>query len=369
MKLIWLISLLFAVLSNCFAQNCETRTISLMDQSLSETSGLLFMNGVFITFNDSGGQPELYEVDTANGSVQRTVTIQNATNVDWEAITADDDYIYVGDIGNNSGTRTNLKLFKISISDYLSSTIVTAQIINFEYSNQTSFVSQPNDTRFDAEAIANVNGEIILFSKNWKGNMTTYYSIPKAPGTYDISPIDSIQMQGKVTDAVFLPAKNQLFLIGYAIDPFIHTVRNMIGTDIKNGLHYSCFLNVANSIQVEGICSDNDRVFYSSEYFSFSSINLEGELGEITYAMSLGVVESATNKIRVKNSISSFQFESDKFKIKKVEVFDSIGKQKRSEKVNSKSYKLIKDQFTNGYYIIQLGLSNNQTERIKVIID
>jgi hypothetical protein len=369
MKVGLFVSIICCLMGNIFAQDCETRSITLMAQSLSESSGLLFLDGSFVTLNDSGGEAELYEIDTASGTIQRTVTIQNATNVDWDAIVADDNFIYIGDIGNNSGTRTNLKLYKISISDFNTSNSVTAEIINFNYSNQASFISQPNDTRFDAEALAVVNGDLLLFSKNWKGNMSSYYSIPKIPGTYSIAPIDSIQTQGKITDAVYLPTKNQLFLVGYAIEPFVQTIRNISGTDLLNATHYSCLLDVANSIQVEGLCSDGERVFYSSEYFSFSSINLEGEMGEITYAMSLGVIENESSKIKVRNSTDYFQFETENFKIKKVEVFDTLGSLKQTKKTNEKTFTLHKNQYAKGCYIIQLSLSNNQLERIKLIID
>ena len=59
----------------------------------------------------------LYELNVTNGNVSRTVTIQNAANVDWEDICTDDDYIYIGDFGNNSGNRTNLRIYKVLKSD------------------------------------------------------------------------------------------------------------------------------------------------------------------------------------------------------------------------------------------------------------
>lgn len=351
------------------AQDCEVRTVTLLDQSIAETSGLLFLDGNFITFNDSDNEPELYEIDTANGSIQRTVLIQNATNVDWEAITADDDFIYIGDIGNNSGTRTDLRLYKISKSDFFSSNTVTAEIINFEYSNQTNFISEPNNTRFDAEAIANVNGELLLFSKNWKGNMTSYFNIPKVPGTYSLSPIDSIATIGKVTDAVYLPALNQLFFVGYTIEPFVQTLRNVSGIDLVNAEQYSCILDVINSLQVEGICSNGSKIFYSSEHFIFSTLDLESEFGEITYAMSLGVVESNSSQTKIRNANGYFQIETEKYKIKKVDVYDTLGGLKQSNKNNGKVYVLNKNLLAKGYYIIQLSLSNGDIERIKVVLD
>lgn len=369
MKIIFSIVCLLILFRAVNAQNCETRSITILNQTLSETSGMLYLNGAFITFNDSGGEAELYEVDTADGSIHRTVAIQNATNVDWEAITADNDYIYVGDIGNNNGTRTNLKVYKMSISDFESSNSIMAEVINFNYSNQTTFVSESNATRFDAEALAIVDDALLLFSKNWQENTCLYYEVPKLAGNYSISPIDSLQTPGKVTDVVFLPAKNQLYMVGYAIEPFVLTLKSIVGTSLSNAEKYSCTMNVANSIQVEGICAIGNRVFYSSEYFSFGSLDLEGDFGEITYAASLGVIENLSKDITVKNDVNDFYFETTNVKIKQVEVFDTLGKVKISKKTNVKSFTLSKSQFERGCYIVKISLSNNKVDRIKVIIE
>ncbi len=80
---------------------------------IAETSGLVFFDNRLITHNDSGGMNALYEINTGTGNISRTVTIQNATNVDWEDICTDNDYIYIGDFGNNNGNRTNLKIYKV----------------------------------------------------------------------------------------------------------------------------------------------------------------------------------------------------------------------------------------------------------------
>jgi hypothetical protein len=71
-----------------------------------------FCNNNIITHNDSGGQANLYEINASTGAL-RTVAITNATNVDWE-YAQDASYIYIGDIGNNFGNRTDLKIYKIS---------------------------------------------------------------------------------------------------------------------------------------------------------------------------------------------------------------------------------------------------------------
>jgi len=94
----------------------KAQTVSTSDkfnliESISETSGLIYYDNKLITHNDSGNAAELYEINSVNGSITRTITISNATNIDWEDIAQDDTYIYIGDIGNNSGSRTDLKFY------------------------------------------------------------------------------------------------------------------------------------------------------------------------------------------------------------------------------------------------------------------
>ncbi len=120
---------------------------------VKETSGLLFLDGNIITHNDSGDAPNLYEIDSLSGAILRTVTISNATNIDWEDLAENDTYIFIADIGNNYGNRSDLKIFKILKSDFKNNTAVSAEIISYSYEDQTDFSSQPNSSNFDAEGI------------------------------------------------------------------------------------------------------------------------------------------------------------------------------------------------------------------------
>jgi len=134
---------------------------------VKETSGLLFIDGKIITHNDSGDDANLYELDSLSGNLQRTINITNATNIDWEDITEDENHLYIGDFGNNNGNRTNLKIYKILKSDFKNNNAVTTEIISFSYEDQTDFTSRPNATNFDAEAIVFHENSLLIFTKNW----------------------------------------------------------------------------------------------------------------------------------------------------------------------------------------------------------
>ena len=64
--------------------------VTLLDNLVDESSGLVFLNNDLITFNDSGGSNSLFVIDAINGEVKRIIEITNATNND--AVTK---YIYV----------------------------------------------------------------------------------------------------------------------------------------------------------------------------------------------------------------------------------------------------------------------------------
>src|SRR4051812_45510552 len=84
---------------------------------LKESSGLCYTDGQLWSFGDSGNPDAIYKIDTTTGAILQTVTIANYPNTDWEDITADALYIYIGDFGNNSGDRTDLKILRVKKSD------------------------------------------------------------------------------------------------------------------------------------------------------------------------------------------------------------------------------------------------------------
>ncbi len=94
-------------------------TYSNLPDKVDETSGLIYLNGYVWTFNDSGGEPEIYKIDNESGKIIQTVRITNGENFDWEDITRDESFIYIGDFGNNWGTRKDLKIYKIAINDII----------------------------------------------------------------------------------------------------------------------------------------------------------------------------------------------------------------------------------------------------------
>ena len=169
MSRIILLLFLFTVTFAAISQTVHVTEQTDLSGDVNESSGLLLLEDRLITHNDSGDDPTLYELNTENGTVIRTVTVANASSVDWEDICADETYIYIGDFGNNSGSREDLAIFRVAIDDYLttSNDTVFADTIAFNYADQTSFDPAPLATNYDAEAMIAYNDSIYLFTKNW----------------------------------------------------------------------------------------------------------------------------------------------------------------------------------------------------------
>ena len=77
------------------------------------------LNREIWTHTDGGDPARPYRIDPANGSVMCTVDVANAVNVDREDITTDGSWLQIGDVGNHSGDRTNLRVLRVSLDPLL----------------------------------------------------------------------------------------------------------------------------------------------------------------------------------------------------------------------------------------------------------
>lgn len=238
-------------------------------EKIDESSGLIYFDGSPWTFNDSGGKPEIYRVNVKDGNISQTVFIENATNVDWEDITQDDEFIYIGDFGNNAGNRKDLSIYKIrknEISDK-KNVSVEADLISFSYADQNTFGEMWRGHNFDCESVINFNDSLILFSKNWEDRKTRMYILPKVAGEYSVTPVSNFAVDGLVTGADYRSQSKELVFIGYENKkPFIYIFKNF--NDKKLGTEDVLRINLPRwaKSQTEGICFlDEHTLLISTE--------------------------------------------------------------------------------------------------------
>jgi hypothetical protein len=207
-------------------------------------------------------------MDKKSGKVIKSVRIKNGINHDWEDITQDDKYIYVGDFGNNRGDRKDLTIYKI-----LKSAIgegkkveVDADKILFSYNDQKSFTVKRQKNNYDCEAITNFDDSLIIFSKDWADYKTRMYKLPKTPGTYKIDPVSVCDVNGLVTGADFNNSTGDLVLVGYMnYVPFIVLFNRFTGKDFKAKVYRINFSGMKDA-QTEGILwIDNDNTVITCE--------------------------------------------------------------------------------------------------------
>ncbi|MCO5237752.1 MAG: T9SS type A sorting domain-containing protein [Chitinophagaceae bacterium] len=193
---------------------------------LNEISGMIHINGKLYALNDGGNSNELFVVDTLTRNIEKTITLEGATNVDWEDLTTDGTYIYIGDFGNNAhGNRTDLKIYRVPVQSIAAIEGTTGtvpagdiDVIHFSYEDQTDFTSQPgNHTAFDCEAVLYDNGKLHLFTKNWIGNTTSHYTVPAEPGDYVAEKRGSFDTGGVLVTSATKANNKIVILLGYIV--------------------------------------------------------------------------------------------------------------------------------------------------------
>jgi hypothetical protein len=344
-----------------------------LPNNVNETSGLLFFNGKIITHNDSGGEPNLYEIDSLTGSLLRTIAINNASNIDWEAITEDETHIYIGDIGNNSGNRQDLCIYKILKTDYEKNTTVDAEKISFSYEDQTDFTSKPNNTNFDAEAIIFHENALLIFSKNWINFQTNVYKIPTSIGSYSATKVSSANIGGLITDATI--HNNNIMLCGYDTSaiPFLIYISNErnSGDAVFNANFekYSLINELEQGSQIEGITSfGNGRYYISREAVNNSFVTLDQKLFEFSDArtQSLSIQKIGESKFTCYPNpvVDKITLNSDQ-KIILISFFDILGKVVLDKKNPDKTIDI--SLLSKGTYFLKIKFYNNKSIFKKVI--
>lgn len=256
-----------------FAQNTKTLRlkkykVATLSDTIRETSGLNFFDEKLYTFNDSGNTSELFEIDKNSGKILNILKT-DLKNKDWEALTNDGSHFYIGDFGNNLGTRKDLKIYKIPfVNDTLK--LDSIKIISFNYPEQIDFSRKNISNNFDAEAMIFLGGNIHLFTKEWETNTVSHYFInPEIAENQSAKKSENFDTGFVVTDSAYFRGK--LYFVGYKknTDAFL-----MIFNETEPGIFFNekprkYFLGSTLTIgQIEGIAVDENGIYISGEEFT-----------------------------------------------------------------------------------------------------
>ena len=210
---------------------------------LTENSGMIFWDKLLWQHNDSEGDAAIYGIDTITNSISRRVSIKNGFNIDWEDIAQDENYIYIGDFGNNqNGGRPKFTIYKLAKADIqllTGNVSINAQIINFTYEDQpaVSVKGPTNATNFDCEAMVALDNKIFLFTKQWIGNKTILYELNNSLNTQVAKLKDSLVVDGLITGAAISNGKKRIALTGYTKSGtrFLYLIHSFVGDNFFKG--------------------------------------------------------------------------------------------------------------------------------------
>ncbi|BAO54521.1 gll0560 protein [Nonlabens marinus S1-08] len=196
-------------------------------------------------------------------------------NVDWEDMAIGNSSLFIADIGNNYGNRTDLKIYKIPVSK-VTNPKVEPDLIQLSYTAQTEFKRKNQNHSYDGEAIVYLNGELLLFSKDWVNFTTDVYRINEKLKNQKLERFQQFDVQGLITGAAF-NNKDRIVLCGYnsSLEPFIAVISV---TEGKLKLTDRIALPIVNGAQVEAITYFGNRGDQEVYYLTSEAVNIK--LGE-----------------------------------------------------------------------------------------
>ncbi|MFA9370804.1 MAG: hypothetical protein ACERIH_03770 [Labilibaculum antarcticum] len=233
---------------------------------VSEQSGMMWYKNLFWVINDSDCEPKLYAYNNM-GEIKNEVEITNAKNIDWEDLTDDHDYIYIGDFGNNFGNRKDLRVLRLAKSDIKNTNQVKTEEIGIEWTDQKDFSKRLQKHDFDCEAFLSFGDSLFFFSKNWANHKTRMYSVSKSIGAHKLKVKAEFSINMLVTGADISSNGKVLALVGYKdYLSYLVLFSEFEGTNFFGGKSLRIDLSPMGGAQTEGIVfGENDSLYISTE--------------------------------------------------------------------------------------------------------
>lgn len=260
-----------------------------IDESLTEISGIEFDKRMKLwAINDGGDGAKLYQVNKS-GSIEKTITVTNAKNIDWEDMTQDDfGHFFLGDFGNNENLRKWLTIYKIENPIDIKGDTTNAEIIKFNYPEHKTFPPKAEEKEFDVEAFIYYKKHLYLFTKNRTtpfNGITSLYKIGDHAANFDaekISTFKTCTIAEKlcwITSAALSPSRKKLALLD---SQRIWLFENWQGDNFFSGDAYRIDLGIVT--QKEAI------TFYNEDYIVFTDEEFHG-IGRNAYVINLNEIE------------------------------------------------------------------------------
>lgn len=240
-------------------------TLYKLPKKLKEVSGIVYTEkeNLFWTLEDSGNANKIYGLNVKNGAIDKTITIENTSNIDWEDITKDKaGNLYIGDFGNNDNVRKDLCIYKIDKSLLNQEKAIPAYKISFSYPEQKMFPPKKTALFFDVEGFFEYKNNFYLFTKNRsKGFDGTVfvYKIPNQAGFHQAVLMGKLKTcenynHCAVTSVTISPDASKVVLLTH--DKIV-LLENFQGDNFLKGKQSQLKLN--HFSQKEAICFKNNE--------------------------------------------------------------------------------------------------------------
>lgn len=160
-----------------------------MPSILHENSGIAFIKNsdLLYAINDSGNSSTVFGLDIKSGKIIKEIKLNNTGNDDWEDLTTDNNYLYVGDFGNNKNKRENLSIYWIPNGIILDKSGKDNELksTQFYLEDQKKFPPKKKDRNFDIESFFTLGDYFYLFTRNRSSKFdgtTKLYRLKKQSG-------------------------------------------------------------------------------------------------------------------------------------------------------------------------------------------
>jgi hypothetical protein len=236
-----------------------------LPKKLKEVSGIVYAekDNLFWTLEDSGNSNKIYGLNVKNGTIEKTIIIENALNIDWEDITKDAaGNLYIGDFGNNDNVRKDLCIYRINKNSLNKEKVIPAYKISFSYPEQKEFPPKKTKLFFDVEGFFELKNNFYLFTKNRsKGfdGTVLVYKIPNKAGFHQAVLMGELKTCDNyshcaITSATISPNASKVVLLTH--DKIV-LLENFKGDDFLKGKQSQLKLN--HFSQKEAVCFKNNE--------------------------------------------------------------------------------------------------------------
>lgn len=268
--------LFFATLPGAlFAQQFDSYSVKpirsmKIPAEISEGSGLAAWNGKLWTHNDSG-EPILFAIDTS-GALSNHIKLPGIKITDWEDISQDAKYLYIGNIGNNSQQRDTLQILRI-LKSSLSASKPVIDSIRFQWpETRETKHSRKKKINYDCEAMEVIGDSIYLFTKEWKhGTRTKVFSLPAKRGFFTLRFKQALNTSILVTGASYHRNTKKLVVLGhnFLMRPFLLVFPDATDDDFFSGRALKIKVKIPFK-QAEGVATFDGKTYYLiNERFKF----------------------------------------------------------------------------------------------------